>query len=639
MTKNHDPILEMYIFETMHLLEQLEDSILKSEKNNNFNDEMDEIFRIMHTLKGNSAMMMFDNIAALSHSLEDMFDYLRKNKSRNVNFSEITDLILSSMDFIKEEIAKIENDQEADGNADKLINKIRSSLEGGCEDKVKEENKETAYAAVIFFQDGCLMENIRAFTLLRSLEEYSKVLEYVPKDIAENNESSEIIKRDGFKVRFISDIGYEGIKAIFDKTAFIDQVNLEQIIEQKEESKNDNEQKKEVIKKSITPHANVLSVKVENLDMLMDLVGELVVSESMVSKNPDLEGLKLDNFNKAARQLRKIINDLQDTVMCTRMVSISGTFRKMNRIVRDMNKNLGKEVELYLVGEDTEVDKNIIEQISDPLMHLIRNSMDHGIESPSERKAINKPAKGKITLEAKNDGGDVWIYVKDDGKGLDRDKIYNKAIKAGITSKPIGELTDKDIFSFILMPGFSTKEEVSEYSGRGVGMDVVAKNIESIRGTMYIDSKKNMGTTISVKIPLTLAIIDGMIIKVGTSSYTIPTISIKESFKAKEKDLITDPDGNEMIMVRGECHKIIRIHKAYKAETAVTNLPDGIMIMVEDGRKGSYCLFADALIGQQQVVIKALPDYIKKVKGLAGCTLLGDGNISLIIDISAIANL
>lgn len=639
MTKNHDPILEMYIFETMHLLEQLEDSILKSEKNNNFNDEMDEIFRIMHTLKGNSAMMMFDNIAALSHSLEDMFDYLRKNKSRNVNFSEITDLVLSSMDFIKEEIAKIENDQEADGNADKLINKIRSSLEGGCEDKVKEENKETAYAAVIFFQDGCLMENIRAFTLLRSLEEYSKVLEYVPKDIAENNESSEIIKRDGFKVRFISDIGYEGIKAIFEKTAFIDQVNLEQIIEQKEESKNDNEEKKEVIKKSITPHANVLSVKVENLDMLMDLVGELVVSESMVSKNPDLEGLKLDNFNKAARQLRKIINDLQDTVMCTRMVSISGTFRKMNRIVRDMNKNLGKEVELYLVGEDTEVDKNIIEQISDPLMHLIRNSMDHGIESPSERKAINKPAKGKITLEAKNDGGDVWIYVKDDGKGLDRDKIYNKAIKAGITSKPIGELTDKDIFSFILMPGFSTKEEVSEYSGRGVGMDVVAKNIESIRGTMYIDSKKNMGTTISVKIPLTLAIIDGMIIKVGTSSYTIPTISIKESFKAKEKDLITDPDGNEMIMVRGECHKIIRIHKAYKVETAVTNLLEGIMIMVEDGRKGSYCLFADALIGQQQVVIKALPDYIKKVKGLAGCTLLGDGNISLIIDISAIANL
>lgn len=639
MTKNHDPILEMYIFETMHLLEQLEDSILRSEKNNNFNDEMDEIFRIMHTLKGNSAMMMFDSIAALSHSLEDMFDYLRKNKSRNVNFSEITDLVLSGMDFIKEEIAKIENDQEADGNADELINKIRSSLEGGCEDKVKEDNKEVTYAAVIFFQDGCLMENIRAFTLLRSLEEYSKVLEYVPKDIAENNESSELIKRDGFKVRFISDIGYEDIKTIFDKTAFIDQVNLEQIIEQKEESKNDNEEKKEVIKKSITPHANVLSVKVENLDMLMDLVGELVVSESMVSKNPDLEGLKLDNFNKAARQLRKIINDLQDTVMSTRMVSISGTFKKMNRIVRDMNKNLGKDVELYLIGEDTEVDKNIIEQISDPLMHLIRNSMDHGIESPSERKAMNKPAKGKITLEAKNDGGDVWIYVKDDGKGLDKDKIYNKAIKAGITSKPIDELTDKDIFSFILMPGFSTKEEVSEYSGRGVGMDVVAKNIESIRGTMYIDSKKNMGTTISVKIPLTLAIIDGMIIKVGTSSYTIPTISIKESFKAKEKDLITDPDGNEMIMVRGECHKIIRIHKAYKAETAVTNLLEGIMIMVEDGRKGSYCLFADALIGQQQVVIKALPDYIKKVKGLAGCTLLGDGNISLIIDISAIANL
>jgi two-component system, chemotaxis family, sensor kinase CheA len=638
MAKNNDPILEMYIFETQQLLEQLENSILKSEKNNNFNDEMDEIFRIMHTLKGNSAMMMFDNIAALSHSLEDMFDYLRKDKSNNINFSEITDLVLSGMDFIKEEIAKIENDQEADGNADKLINKIRSRIQSFTSENLKSENKQVSYTGVILFQEGCLMENIRAFTLIRNLEEDVSVLDYRPKDIAENNESSEIIKSEGFKVWFKTDKSYEEIKGIFDKTAFVDQINLEQVPEKKEENSGKKSEKSEVIKKSITPHTNVLSVKVENLDMLMDLVGELVVSESMVSKNPDLKGLKLDNFNKAVRQLRKIINDLQDTVMSTRMVPISSTFKKMNRIVRDMNKNLGKDVELELIGEDTEVDKNIVEHLSDPLMHLIRNSMDHGIGSPKEREALNKPAKGKITLEARNEGGDVWIFVKDDGKGLDREKIYNKAFKTGITNKPMDELTDKDIYSFILMPGFSTNEVVSEYSGRGVGMDVVSKNIQAIRGTIYIDSKVNIGTTISIKIPLTLAIIDGMIIKVGKSTYTIPTISIKQSFKAKEKDLITDPDGNEMIMVRGECYKIIRIHKAYKAETTVTNITDGIMIMVEDGTK-SYCLFADALIGQQQVVIKTLPNYIKKVKGLAGCTLLGDGNISLIIDISAIGQM
>lgn len=635
MAEIRDPILEMYIFETTHLLEQLEDSVLRSEKNKNFNDEMDEIFRIMHTLKGNSAMMMFDNIATLSHSLEDMFDCLRKNKIRDINYSAITDLVLSGMDFIKEEIVKIENNHGADGNADELINKVRNILSGSSEKKPEEEKKQVSYNGAVFFQDGCLMENIRAFSLLRSLEKASKVLEYIPKDIAENNESSEVIKRNGFKIRFKTDKSYEEIKGIFDKTAFIDQVNLEQITEQKEESK---EEIKAVIKKTITPKQNVLSVKVENLDMLMDLVGELVVSESMVSKNPDLEGLKLDNFNKATRQLRKIINDLQDTVMSTRMVPISGTFKKMNRIVRDMNKNLGKSVELELIGEDTEVDKNIIEHLSDPLMHLIRNSMDHGIEPNEERKISGKPEKGKITLEAKNDGGDVWIYVRDDGRGLNREKIYNKAIKTGITSKPIEELTDKDIYSFILMPGFSTNEQVSEYSGRGVGMDVVSKNIEAVRGTIYIDSKKNMGTAISVKIPLTLAIIDGMIIKVGVLAYTIPTISIKESFKAREEDLIKDPDGNEMIMVRGECHKIIRIHKAYKAETKVTDLLDGIMIMVEDGRK-SYCLFADALVGQQQVVIKTLPHYLKKVRGLSGCTLLGDGSISLIIDIPEIANL
>jgi len=398
MSKSNDPILEMYIFETLHLLEQLEDFILRSEKNNNFNDEMDEIFRIMHTLKGNSAMMMFDNIATLSHSLEDMFDYLRKNNSNNINFSEITDLVLSGMDFIKEEISKIENDKEADGNADELINKIRNSIKessGEKSSKVNKVNEEVSYECVIFFQEDCLMENIRAFSLLRSLEENVKIIEYLPNDIAENNESSEIIKKDGFKVWFKTDKSYEEIKGIFDKTAFIEQVNLEQGEVQKKENIENKEQNKEVIKKSITPQTNVLSVKVENLDILMDLVGELVVSESMVSKNPDLTGLKLDNFNKAVRQLKKIINDLQDTVMSTRMVSISGTFRKMNRIVRDMNKNLGKDVELNLIGEDTEVDKNIIEYLSDPLMHLIRNSMDHGIEDTKEREDYNKSAKGK----------------------------------------------------------------------------------------------------------------------------------------------------------------------------------------------------------------------------------------------------
>jgi len=355
----------------------------------------------------------------------------------------------------------------------------------------------------------------------------------------------------------------------------------------------------------------------------------------MVTGSSDLNGIHLENFNKSARQLRKIINDLQDIVMDVRMVPIAPTFLKMNRIVRDMCKKLSKEVELKLIGEDTEVDKNIIESISDPLMHLIRNSMDHGIESTKERVAKGKNPKGTITITAKNEGGDVFIIIKDDGAGLNKISIYNKAFANGLTDKSIEELSDKEVNSFILLPGFSTNDSVTEYSGRGVGMDVVCKNIDNIRGTVSINSVEGKEMTTIIKIPLTLAIIDGMLIEVGNTSYTIPTISIRRSFKLEEKDLIIDPDGNEIVMVRGECYPLISLYKVFNEETKITDALDGIIIMVENGGK-SICLLADQLIGQQQVVIKALPKYIKKTKGIAGCTLLGNGNISLILDASAL---
>jgi two-component system chemotaxis sensor kinase CheA len=368
----------------------------------------------------------------------------------------------------------------------------------------------------------------------------------------------------------------------------------------------------------------------------MDLVGEMVIAEAMVIQNPDLRGLALGNFTKAARQLNKITTDIQDMVMSIRMVPLSATFTKMHRIVRDMCKKLDKEVHLEILGEETEVDKNIIEHISDPLMHLVRNSIDHGIESPEERLAKGKAKIGTITLEAKNAGSDVLIIVKDDGKGLNKEKILKKARENNLLFKNEEDMTDKEIFNLILLPGFSTKETVTEFSGRGVGMDVVTKNIEAVGGSLSVDSVAGKGTVITLKIPLTLAIIDGMNIKVGKARYTIPTISIKESFRPKEGDIITDPDGNEMIMVRGQCYLIRRLHEVYKVKTDITKFTDGIIIMVEQDEK-TVCVFADELLGQQQVVVKALPQYIqnlKKTRGLAGCTLLGDGSISLILDVT-----
>ncbi|GAE87690.1 signal transduction histidine kinase CheA [Acetivibrio straminisolvens JCM 21531] len=358
----------------------------------------------------------------------------------------------------------------------------------------------------------------------------------------------------------------------------------------------------------------------------------------MVTQNPDLEGLQLDNFHKAARQLNKLTNELQDVVMSIRMVPLSMTFQKMNRIVRDMGKKLNKSIELEIIGEETEVDKNIIERISDPLIHLIRNAVDHGLEDAEERVAKGKPPAGKITLEAKNAGGDVWIFVKDDGRGLNREKILKKARVAGLIHKPENELTDKEIYSFIFTPGFSTKDNVTEFSGRGVGMDIVSNNISMVGGTIFVDSVPDNGTIISIKLPLTLAIINGMSIKVGKSRYTIPTISIKESFKVKNEAIITDSEGNEMIMVRGEVYPIVRLHRFYKIDTAVTDINDGIIVMVENDSK-VICIFADELLGEQQVVVKALPKYIKKVKGIGGCTLLGDGSISLILDIAGLVDI
>lgn len=333
--------------------------------------------------------------------------------------------------------------------------------------------------------------------------------------------------------------------------------------------------------------------------------GEMVIAEDMVIQNPDLKGMELENFQKAARQLQKITSEIQDIVMSIRMVPLSATFLKMHRIVRDMSKKLGKEVELKIIGEETEVDKNVIEHISDPIMHLVRNAIDHGIETPEDRLAKNKPETGIITLEAKNAGNDVLIIIKDDGRGLNKEKILQKARKNGLLFKDEEELPDKEIYNMIFLPGFSTKENVTEFSGRGVGMDVVVKNIETIGGSVSVDSTPDKGSTVTLKIPLTLAIIDGMNIRVGSSFYTIPTISIRESFRPKENDVFSDPNGNEMIMVRGQCYPILRIHELLKVNTSVTDFTDGIITIVEQDER-TVCIFSDELIGQQQVVVKAL---------------------------------
>jgi two-component system chemotaxis sensor kinase CheA len=519
------------------------------------------------------------------------------------------------------------------------------------------------------------MENVRAFLLVNKLDSLGKVIRTLPEDLNTDQGASEFITKKGFYCSLSSSASPEEIEKAAKGVSSVEQVDFvdsfpfdegtdsankntekcqsESASQNKSDSDdtnslNDSADAKD--SKGKTPSSdsaskangskqNLIAVDLNKLDALMDLVGEIVITESMVSGSADLEGLSLENFDKATRQLRKLTDELQDIVMSIRMVPVASTFQKMHRIVRDMNKKLNRDVELILMGESTEVDKTIIDGIVDPLMHLVRNAMDHGIEDKETRIASQKDPNGRIILSAQNVGGEIIITVSDDGKGLDPIQILEKAKSRNLLSKPENEYTEKEIFNLLTLPGFSTKDAVTEYSGRGVGLDVVKKNIEKLGGTITIESQRNVGTTVFIKIPLTLAIVSSMEIQVGEEIFAIPIANIRESFKATADQVFTDPDNNEMIMLRGTPYPVIRLNRVYNIEDGFENVEDGVFLLAESS-EGTACLFADEILGKHQVVVKPLPAYLSRFNvssmGISGCTILGNGNISLILDVQGI---
>lgn len=765
---SRESMLDMFIFEMNQLVEQLEQLIIECEDGYSM-DNINEIFRIMHTVKGSAAMMMYENVSKTAHATEDLFFFLREENPSDVDYSTLTDLVLEGMDFIKNELDKIADGGEADSDPTEVIKKIKSFLcvlkgeEVSEEPKAvkKEETKqqgtnnepsvdssqfENKYECHLYFEDESGMENIRSFNVINHLKDLGDIIHTIPKDVTDEK-SEEIIKKEGFKFVIATDVAYEQLhevinstiylksfelnpyilkrykatiyfddgcemenirsytivhnlqaiadnivhdpkdvmsedcielirdkgfkitfsinkdyeevhemlsQTVFLKALYLEEVEEEEIKEEAKEVEKPKEQPKQEPKQEPKekPKANnkendkskeankkqgssqqMISVSIGKLDQLLNLMGELVISEAMTTQNPDLDGLELENFNKSARQLRKIIKDVQDSVMSMRMVTLDATFFKMQRIVRDMCKALGKNIELIIEGRDTEVDKNIIEHIADPLMHIIRNSVDHGVELPEDRVKAGKEEKGVIKLEARNSGGEILISVKDDGAGINKEKVLAKAKSAGILKKPEEEYTDREIYQLIFHAGLSTKEAVTSYSGRGVGMDVVTANIEAVGGSIIVESEQGYGTTTILKIPLTLAIIEGMLISMGGAKYTIPIAAIQETFKTKKENIFLDPDGNEMITLREDVFNLVRLYDFFNAPTDIKDIEEGVVIRLEmEGR--TVCLFVDELIGEQQVVVKSIPNYIKKVKGISGCTLLGNGDISLIVDVA-----
>ena len=686
-------ILDTYLYEENNLLDQLDEMLVADEKNGDFStDDVNEIFRIMHTIKGSSAMMEFNSISTIAHHIEDVFFYIRDKGIETLDpehKKELFNLMFRSEDYLRSEIEKVEQGVPLSTDIDAFSNEINSFLKkisgaapaqpeasqaapaasgaaasgaaapGAAVPASLPDDKDAACFFHVFLEEGVGMENLRAYMIVNAVKECDVNFRFYPSDMETDQDTSQTIAENGFFLAFDSSEDASKAEGILKTQNHIRSYELVNVSKAAPPAKA--EEKKASVSKPTAPapaskdtaagkavpmlsHApvkqNLISVNLMKLDSLMDIVGEIVITESMVTSSPELNLLprdNRDNFMKSARQLRKLTNDLQDIAMSLRMVPISGVFQKMNRIVRDMKQSLGKDVRLTIVGEDTEVDKTIVDNIQDPIMHIVRNSMDHGIEETAqERIAAGKDPQGEIVLSASHTSSEVVISVKDDGYGMDPQKILEKARSKNMLTKPDSEYSQKEILGLIMLPGFSTNTEVTEYSGRGVGMDVVKKNVESLGGIVSVSSTYGEGTTISMKIPLTLAIVDGMKVTVGDSIFTIPIANIRQSFKVKADQVIKDEYGNEMVERVDHFYPIVRLHSFYHLPTEVTQMEDGILLWVEANDR-SYCLFVDDLIGEQQVVVKPLPAFLSefnlKDHGITGCTIMGDGNISIILDI------
>ncbi len=569
-------ITKHFIEESNEILDEAESALLALEKNPGDNETANRAFRAFHSFKGNSGFLGYADLEEISHHAESLLDQVR-DLQKPCDPVAIS-FMLIALDILRDGVRQIDLG-------------VTPELSGQ--------------------QEVC--------TYLKKLvRDMAPPADQIPQE----KEPAGISDEKSAQKEVCQEKTDKQIKAPTGETPAKNTADAE-AGEPKE--------------KQAAGQQQAIRVDLEKLDKLLDLVGELVISEAMVSNNPDLRGLQLDRFEKAVLQLDKITRDIQEVAMSMRMIPLNGTFRKMVRLVRDLAQKAGKKVSLEITGEETEVDKTIIEQISDPLVHLIRNAVDHGIESAEERVAAGKQETGLVTIEAKHSAGEVWIVVEDDGKGLDRDKILHKAVEKGLLRSEDTDLKDEEVFRLIFEPGFSTADRVSNISGRGVGMDVVKRNIEKLRGKVDVRSRPGSGTMFAVRIPLTLAIIEGMVVKVGQNRYTIPINSIKESLQPKEVQITRTPDHLELVSIRGELLPVIRLHELYQVDSDFRRLTDGILIVVENEEK-KCSLFVDEVIGQQQIVIKGLSSYLGHVKSISGCAILGDGDISMILDVDDLIN-
>lgn len=680
---------QVFFEESFEGLDAMESGLLNLDMGDVNVDDINTIFRAAHSIKGGSGTFGFTAVSDFTHVMETLLDEMRDGR-RKVTQGAVN-VLLGSVDCLREMLRAIQDD----GNVDQaIVNQHQHALERELNNHEPDTDRfddsvqatslpslasglqhKTIYGWSIAFSPHLNLlktgnDPVRMFRELAELGDFTATvdLQGVPDFYELDPEECHL----SWKLTLQGQVAAEQIDEIFDwveedcdlakqaiyaadepEFAHVPTIAADTAThcptpvvagqsQQAEPVKVSDPDESKIIKKEESKAAkgsSSIRVDTSKIDTLINMVGELVITQSMLSLvGEHFEINKLDQLKNGLSQLERHTRELQESVMNIRMLPISFVFSRFPRLVHDLSNKLGKKIELKLIGENTEVDKTVVELLSDPLVHLVRNSLDHGIEMPDVRVAAGKPETGTVILEAYHRGGNIVIEVVDDGKGLDKDKLRAKAIEKGLIDAD-AILTDKQTFELIFMPGFSTAEKLSDISGRGVGMDVVRRNIQALGGNIEIISELGKGSTISIHLPLTLAILDGQSIAVGDETYIIPLGSIIESINIKEDRINRVVGRGETFLLRGEYLPIVRMHEIFNINSVrSTKLTDGLIVVVEG--QGVRCgLFVDDLLGQQQVVIKSLEANYRRVEGVSGATILGDGSVALILDIPGLVRL
>ncbi|HEC1754772.1 response regulator [Campylobacter lari] len=613
-------ILEDFLVEAFELVEQIDHDLVELEANPEDLELLNRIFRVAHTVKGSSSFLNFDVLTKLTHHMEDVLNKARHNELKIT--PEVMDVVLESIDMMKT-----------------LLNSIRDN------------GNDTAIGLDI----APICTRLTAISEGESLESVAPAKAEEPKEEIKEEPKAEEPEVD---VNKLSDDEVEAeIERLLKVRKAEDQARRAEKKKTQEanlapskpaaQAQNTTAEKKVPAAGGGSSGANMdqtIRVEVKRLDHLMNLIGELVLGKNRLLKIYDdveerYDGEKfLEELNQVVSQLSIVTTDIQLAVMKTRMQPIAKVFNKFPRVVRDLGRELGKQMELEISGEETELDKSIVEEIGDPIMHMIRNSCDHGIEDPATRVANGKPEKGTVNLKAYNEGNHIVVEIADDGKGLDADALKSKAIEKNlITEREADQMSDKEAFALIFKPGFSTAAKITNVSGRGVGMDVVKTNIEKLNGVIEIDSELGKGTVMKLKIPLTLAIIQSLLVGTQEEFYAIPLASVLETVRVPIDDIYTI-EGKNVLRLRDEVLSLVRLSDVFGVKQVLENT-DQTYVVVIGVAESKLGIIVDTLVGQEEIVIKSMGEYLQNIQGIAGATIRGDGRVTLIIDVAAMMDI